>query len=370
MKRFFVLLLVFLNSLFFLAAAEYNEGSIRLVLNENTGRFSLYARDANSRYQALFSEEDPRTSFISVNINDRYYKLGDNLAFRRSMGSDTARPSFIFESSQVLVTQEFSFIRTANSVSANGVDIAITIENRSSQEVRAGFRFLLDSFLGERGSVPHFYTEQRIINTETLVTGGSENYWVSGNNNMSLMGSINVPNGERPDSVHFANWKRLNDVSWKLEFQDGRNFNATPYSINDSAVCYYYEPRSLAPGQKITVHILLAAGNEGFAQTRDIASSPAAPSPASATAAPAAASATAGTGTANFADPSAAPSSQNPASVSVIQMEWDMAELQDLLNLIDDYLISGIISEEELMAMEQILERFRIKYGTGSGTLR
>jgi hypothetical protein len=358
-KRFFAFLLIFLNS-FFLAAAEYNEGIIRLVLNENTGRFSLYALDANSRYQALFSEEDPRTSFISVNINDRYYKLGDTLSFRRSMGSDPAHPSFIFESSQVHITQGFSFIRTANSASANGVEIAITIENRSSEDIRAGFRFLLDSFLGERGSVPHFYTEQRIINSETLVTGGNDNYWVSGNNSISLMGSINHPNGERPDSVHFANWKRLNDVSWKLELQDGRNFNATPYSINDSALCYYYEPRILAAGQKFTVHILLAAGNEGFAQTRNVSSSAASSPSVAATSAPA-----------TVAEPPSVPAAPSARStVSAIQMEWDMAELQDLLNLIDDYIISGTITEQELIAIEQILERFRIKYGMGSGTLR
>jgi hypothetical protein len=366
MKRFFFLFLVFLNFLFFLSAAEYNEGSIRLVLSENTGRFSLYARDANSRYQALFSDEDTRTSFISVNINDRYYKLGDASAFKYSIGSDLAHPSLIFESSQVQVTQEFSFIRTSNSFSANGVEIIITIENRSSQEIRAGFRFLLDSYLGERGSVPHFYTEQRIINAETLVSrGGNDNYWVSGNSSISLMGSIIPPNGERPDSVHFANWKRLNDVSWKLNYEDGRNFNASPYSINDSAVCYYYDPRVLAPGQKFTVHILLAAGNEGFAQTRNAVSSPTAISPV---AVDAASSSTANSASAASAEPSA-PSSAS-ATVSAIQMEWDLAELQDLLNLIDDYIIGGAITEEELIAIELILERFRIKYGTGSGTLR
>jgi hypothetical protein len=359
MKRFFALFLVLLNFLSFLAAAEYDEGIIRLVLNESTGRFSLYTR-ANSQYEALFTDEDPRSSFISVNINDRFYKLGDTLSFRSRMGTDPVRPSFIFESPQTLITQEFSFIRIGNSVSANGVEMRITIENLSSQEVRAGFRFLLDTHLGEPGSLPHFYSEHRTINSETLITrGGNEKYWVSANNNLSFMGSINPFNGAPPDSVHLANWKRLNDVSWKLPFENGRNFNSPPYSIGDSAVCYYYEPRILAAGEKFTVSILLGVGNTGFSQIQQTAVAASNPAPAAPASVPV-----------PEASASASNSAPDRLGLSPIQIEWDLAVLHELLYQIDEHLINEAVTEAELAAIEQTLEQLRIRYGMGSGASR
>lgn len=60
-----------------------------------------------------------------------------------------------------------------------------------------------------------------------------------------------------PDKVIFANWKRLNDASWSYPTSTARNFNLLPYSVNDSAVSQYYEPRKLSRGSTMTVTICL-----------------------------------------------------------------------------------------------------------------
>jgi hypothetical protein len=132
--------------------------------------------------------------------------------------------------------------------------------------------------------------------------------------------------------------------------------------VNDSAVCYYYEPRVLAAGQSFTVYILLAAGDGGFVQTRDASIGSDVTVPATTPSGPATSAGTAA--------PSGPTTARPGAPVSAIQMEWDMAELQELINLIDDHIISGIITEEELIALERIIEQFRNKYGIGSGALR
>lgn len=355
MKKRFLWICVFFLSGFCLFAAEFINGQMRLVLREDMGRFSLYGMNENSQFEPLFSDQDPRTSFISLLINDRAYKLGDTSSFRTR--TDTIYPSFIFESPSLLVTEEFNFIKTPGSGQTNGVEIKITVENRGTADTLAGLRFLLDTHLGERGSYPPFSTDTRSIMSETLIERGDEKFWISQNNRLSLMGSIVTPNGEAPDSLYFANWKRLNDVSWKIAYEPGRNFNAPPYSIGDSAVCYYYGPRTLAKGESFTALIMLASGvTGGFTP-----SAPAIPVlPGSSSAAPAGSSA------------AVIPVIPNPAVEinPADQRERDMIIMQDLIARIDEYISAGSITEEELNAMEQTLDRMIIKYGIDTEALQ
>jgi len=67
------------------------------------------------------------------------------------------------------------------------------------------------------------------------------------------------------DKVVLANWKRLNDATWDYEVRSSRNFNALPYSINDSGIAIYFEPNTLSPGSKREITMALGAYNErGF----------------------------------------------------------------------------------------------------------
>ena len=260
MKRLSILALLIFSALpLFLSAAEYREGNIKLVLWEKTGRFSLYYVNEKSQSQTLFYDQDPRTSYVSVLLNDRAYKLGDSVSFKTSIAEGSGGPAFIFESSRLIVTQDFSFIKTAGSGSVNGIEIKITLESKSVSDISAGFRFVLDTSLGEKGSAPHFFIDSRPVNYESVVYRNENiSAWVSKNNSLALMGSITLPGIQGPDSVQFANWKRLNDVSWKLPYEYGRNFNAPPYSIGDSAACYYFEPRTFGMHDRFSAAIYLA----------------------------------------------------------------------------------------------------------------
>jgi hypothetical protein len=307
----------------FAGAVEFTDGSIKLVLHNETGRFSFYALNSRGRYEALFADKDPRTSFLSLLVNDHTYKLGDTSAFRTRFRADPSKPALVFESAFLLVTEEFSFIKTAGTGETNGIAVKITLENRSVQRSRVGARFLLDTDLGETYSQAPFSTDARSINSEIVVEkGSSDKWWISRNDDQqSLMGSMFSGGsfGDEPDSLYFANWKRLNDVSWKIAYQQGRNFNLPPYSVGDSAVCYYFEPRSLEQGESCSFTILLAAGNEG--------------------------------GLIN----AKAGESSGPGG------ETDLEIIRRLIAQIDGYISSGIVTEEAISAMEatlnQVMER-------------
>ncbi|MDR2028881.1 MAG: hypothetical protein LBP93_05015, partial [Treponema sp.] len=136
-------------------AAEFNDGRIRLVLHERSGRFSLYYMTdiVKEKYEPFFVDQDPRTSSLSLIVNDRTYRLGEASAFRVSIDSTVpSRPAIVFESSFLLVSQEFSFIRSSTAALSGGILMTIRIENKNEQELAVGLRFLLDTYLGERRS--------------------------------------------------------------------------------------------------------------------------------------------------------------------------------------------------------------------------
>ena len=265
MKKYIFKIIVFcflsIQSVF---AGEFIDGRIKLIINEKSGRFSLYYMTdiANEEYLPFFVDQDQRTSFLSIMLKNQSYKMGDSSLFKTSLGGTPSSPSLVFESTFLVVTENFSFIKTGSSPLTNGVLITITVTNKGEQPIDAGIRFMLDTFLGEKNP-PHFTTDVRQINNELLIDGSfSDQFWVSKNNRLALMGSIEGKNLTRPDLVLFSNWKRLNDTAWKIPYIQGRSFNLLPYSIDDSAVCYFYDPVELTKGSSRVVSFMLSSEDQ------------------------------------------------------------------------------------------------------------
>ena len=239
------------------------DGFVRLVLNEKSGSFSLsyIPNSSYSLYEPLFISRNPKSSYMSVTVNGKIYRLGTSRKFTSSIVRQNGNPALVFESGFLTVTQEFAPVKSGNSLNANGVMITINVMNTGDNDALVGLRFLLDTELGEKRGMTPFVTHNRIVTAETLLNGDSgERYWMSKGESVSLMGSIVNPvdvNAVPPDYVHFANWKRLNDVPWKLRYAEGRSFSSFPYSMNDSAVCYFYEPVEILSGNSLTYKIFL-----------------------------------------------------------------------------------------------------------------
>jgi len=236
------------EDIFYFPVPLVTDGFVRLVLLEKTSSFSLsyVPNSQESVYEPLFINRNPKSSYISISIDGKIHKLGRSRLFKSRVERIDGDPAFVFESKDITVTQVFTPVKTPNSNNTNGIKITITVYNNKPEDVMIGLRFLLDTVLGEKKGLFPFVTESQIITSETQIDRSSgERYWMSRGNNLSLMGSIFVPDDETaliPDLIHFANWKRLNDTPWKLKFSQGRSFSYFPYSINDSAVCYFYDP--------------------------------------------------------------------------------------------------------------------------------
>jgi hypothetical protein len=328
----FILLFAFGGSA--ASAVEFLNGRIKLVLHEDTGRFSLYylidmpqQRDIHLwKYESFFVDSDPRTSFLTVMVDNRIYRLGESPAFKIRIRENAVNPAIIFESSFLWVTQEFTFIRTVDVPMANGVRMTIKVENRGTEEVSVGLRFLLDTNLGEGNGGSPFIIGRQPVSAEFMIDSQkNEPYWISRTVRFGLMGSIVTEGGSRADMIHFANWKRLNEVSWKLGFIPGRNFNYLPYSINDSAVAYNFDPLPLSGGASREYVIFLGMVDEnGFLRVENA--------------------------------PTESPLLDDTR-------EKDLITLRDLIAQLDKYLAGSLaLSDEELVEIEAAIADLKSRY--------
>ena len=234
----------------------------------------------------------------------------------------------------MLVTEEFTFVKAANKADTQGVYIKITLENKGDRQVSAGARYLLDTNLSEKTPGLGFTTNSRTIQGETLLTGSdNDRWWTDRNDKVSLTGSINTGSSDDPDSVHFANWKKLSDASWKPSYQSGRNFNFPPYSVGDTAVCYYYDVRPLSRGENRTFGFYLVL-DEGAIS-----------------------------GSARAADTELIQDLKVQGTAD--PREQDLASLRSLMARIDALIASGNATDDELAALEFDLNKLRAKYGSG-----
>ncbi|MDR2746354.1 MAG: hypothetical protein LBB77_02810 [Treponema sp.] len=328
-----------------LFGAEYTDGRIRLVLDPRIGRFSLYylADPFRQKYEAMFMDQDPRTSVLTLSCNGKTYRLGESPEFTvREEGTPQA-PALIFESSFATVTEEFNFIATGDSDTTNGVWISFVIKNNSRRRIQAGLRLLLDTKLGEMGST-HFTTDIRSIEEETILDATTQDrFWVSGPpGESSLMGSVSASVNRIPDKIHIANWKRLNDAPWALDYAQGRKFNNPPYSIRDSALAYYYEPVRIEREGNVSFSLLLASWD-----SRDFSSLHSLKVPR---------------------DPPVRELEDQTAEIFFPDMNpaitrSDYNALLDIIEQINAYLNSGVpISDDEITSIEQDLNRIRSRY--------
>lgn len=257
-------------------ALELQEGRLRLVLHEGNGRFSLYLRGAGDggRDLSLLVDDDPRTSFVGLFVENRIYRLGDSPEFHGKAEKTVDGAAVFWESSRIRATMGFSPLSSRPDGKRNAVAVSLRIRNLTQSALSVGARLLLDSHLGE-GSGAHFLTDRgQEIERETAIAASEPlRFWGSllqrEEGPVGLEGLVDGRGITRPDRLVFANWKRLSDAVWLYDTAGSRNFSHAPYSINDSAVALYYDPRPLPAGEEREITLVLGeydpAGYVSFA---------------------------------------------------------------------------------------------------------
>ena len=264
MKKLSVFFLLFTCIPLILSALTIDQGRIRLILHENSGRFSIYYLDdiEKNTYVSLLFERDPRTSSVGLLLNNKLVTLGSSTAFRQSVERTVNGARFIWESSSVKVIQSFSFVKSDPFGLSDGISIQTQVKNISEDVQTIGVHLLLDTYLSEEQDA-HFITSDGLeLDNETEYTLRIPQYWMTKSEDSAFVGLQSLMKGNGitlPDRVIFSNWKRLSENLWNIQAQENRNFNLLPYSINDSAVCQFYDPMQLGPGASRTVVALLGA---------------------------------------------------------------------------------------------------------------
>ena len=270
-------LLFALSALTEVGAIDYRQGLVQLTLHEQLGRFTLSVRDetSSSGYRPLLVDDDPRTTVLAIAIGNRVFRLGESASFETQVSGQAETPRFVWTSQQVVVTETFEFISSAAGRPVDGVKVTLSMRNVSEEDLEVGARYIFDTFLGEAG-IDHFALSdgQQVARELTMRGSSTTNFWVSGPQDgaPSLLITASGRGTTRPDRVVFANWKRLNDVSWTYETSRNRNFNLPPFSIGDSAVSHYYGPSLLQRGATWSIEFVVGQFQaDGYAATATVA---------------------------------------------------------------------------------------------------
>jgi len=264
-------------------ALEAKDGRMKLVVDERSGRFSLQylANVATNRYVPLLYAQETRTTYPTLMVDQKIYRLGEASEFRVTVSKiDAGGVKVEYRSAFCTVRQTFTFVASQNSAMADGVTIGFEIENISQKDSKIGLRFLLDTWLGEKSSAHFASSSSGALTAETELGADYPDVWVrsaedlgaSISTDAQVVGSaifqvILAAPATRPDKVVIANWKRLNDTDWAFTVNRSRNFTLLPYSINDSAVALYYEPSELRPGSTKSIVAVLGQANSGYVPT-------------------------------------------------------------------------------------------------------
>jgi hypothetical protein len=240
------------------------DGRIKLVLFESNGRFALsgQTKGGSGAFVPMLAAQDPRTTTVSIVVGNKIYRMGESSEFLTKTEKTATGGRFVWSSSFLQVTETFTFMASSGSPVTNGIQIDLTLKNVSEQAMKVGVRYLFDTYLGESSFV-QFRTDSlgQVPHELSLTPEDQTAYWVSplagdadefGLQVMTAGEGITVP-----DRIVFANWKRLSDSSWSFDSSPSRNFSVPPYSVNDSAACQYYNPRTLQRAGEMTVTFAL-----------------------------------------------------------------------------------------------------------------
>jgi len=271
---FFILL--FMYSIIPVYSTDITEGKIKLSIDEKQGTYTpYYLDDINTgKYIPLLFEKDPETTILSIIVDNKIYKMGNTSIFSNEFFTTPTGGKIVWTSTVLKVTERFSFLKSKGSSLSDGYKITVTMENSSDNTSYIGIAYLFDTFLGEDQNSHFFLDTGAKITSEDSYSRNFPAYWVSPSKDSTvpgLQGMVRGPGITVPSKIIFANWKRLKDNLWNYTVKKSRNFNLIPYSINDSAVAFIYDPIRIESKSERT--IVLAMGgfsNSSFSASESI----------------------------------------------------------------------------------------------------
>lgn len=241
-----------------LAALEVTAGKLKIVLFEDTGRFAIYYQKKANEFIPFLAPQDPRTSLVGIIAGNETVILENGSVFRQETQETLLGARFVFNSSRLKVTQDFTII------SEGGLKLTLELTNISETPLAVGAVMLFDTWLGEKEQQPFQTASGQLIKQEMVLTHHEiPDYWLSPSNEQALSLKVLCRDEQvtTPDRIVFANWKRLYDNLWHLRSASQSDFSAFPFSANDSAVAHYYDPVVLKQGESRKLSLVFGSAN-------------------------------------------------------------------------------------------------------------
>ncbi len=270
----FVMLPVFLHGL------TLNSKNIIFHADETSGSFYVQDPDpANKRLQNLLFNDNPPTSYITLILNDKPYRLNS---------PDFTKIEYIRQVGDVIWTRVYKdnvefelqmFITNSSPQKMkDAIMLLITAVNQEKKAVTVGSRYLLDTTYDEQKGDPVLYlsstekvTRERLI-LKTMIPEFIFSGEYSGEASDFGQGLYIFPqvNSLSPESIILGNWKKLADSELDYKIKPSDQFRASQYGSQDAAVGIFFNNISVKPGEKVTFGIMLSKNQKAAQQMEDI----------------------------------------------------------------------------------------------------
>jgi len=250
-----ILLFFLMSSLAWSLTME--EGNMKLVVDDATGGFQLYQRqDRNSIWEPLLGDSFTSTYF-SVYYDEEWINLLLDPVITRWVESDGLSINIIFEESRFTYRVNMELIQKGNAPLQNYLLCKGLLQNKDNESHDFGLRFLLDTRF--KMNQEYFQVNGSSIQGEKGYRQPLPDYVL--NRGISPEDQLYILPGEEgtaPEHLVLANWYRL-DQSKALPYiaREGRPFDALPFSLDDGALAYYWNPQSVKPAETLQISMLL-----------------------------------------------------------------------------------------------------------------
>ena len=301
--------------------------------DENDHSFDFYYMDKGNPV-SLFNYTSTQKSFLSLYLNGEFISPENSPLFTGSFSGGEKKGEFQWSSESLLVTQAYS-------LSSDGrLTITVTILNRSNKSIQTGVKIIVNNNYEEENR----YALSR--NGSITINDNETGFSPDGFNVAFISGPLNRHQKKTymlkivenlPEKIVVSNIDRLEEAGYTFLEQNGRNFNYSPYSLNDSALMLLYAKRDVPGGGDYSLKIAFSAIDTVSSRNEIIIP----------------------TVTQESTEEKNSVSLQIPETVSTIQSISTGETLEkaiEIKKIIDSLYMPGMLTERSLLALEELID--------------
>ena len=193
------------------------------------------------------------TGYTSVSVSGNTYVYGT--------GKDTAEPFVNANNTHISsqsfngieIRQELTFDIGLTNVYDDMLRVSYTIKNKG-EDAEAGLRILLDPMLNEDDSAI-LYADGAKVSGEADFVSDIPKIWSLKSNGSDIEAYVKRSDTSVPDRIVYANWDKLYDNRWDYTIDPA-------YSVDDSSIAFYWNPKKIKSGESITYTLYYGVGNK------------------------------------------------------------------------------------------------------------